>query len=200
MLAPDDRSVLLEMLRPPPDMRLDTAVATTFTLDLGAALVAPLAFAAFDASGPGDPIAALEAIRRVADRLTVFCQAGEIRVPPHASDLFAFLEPVVHEVHRPRPGRLFHPKLWLLRYVSDDETAIRLLVPTRNLTNDASWDAVLRLDGSPAGGPSSANRPLADLIKWCMEHGTRPLTPRDEWALKVLSSRFAERVGNTPER
>ena len=113
MLAPDDRSVLLDLLRPPPDTALDVAVATTFTLDLGAALVAPLAFAAFDAGGPGDPIAALEAIRSVSDRLTVFCQAGEMRVPAAASDLFGFLEHVVHEVRRPRAGALFHPKMWL---------------------------------------------------------------------------------------
>jgi hypothetical protein len=186
VLAPDDRSVLLDMLRPPPEMRLDVALATTFTLDLDAALVAPLAFAAFDASGPGDPIAVLEAIRSVAERLTVFCQAGEIRVPSHASDLFAFLEPVVHEVHRPRPGRLFHPKLWVLRYKGDNDEVIRLLVPTRNLTNDASWDAVLRLDGSPAGGPVSANRPVADLILWCMDHGVRQLSAERRMGLESL--------------
>src|ERR1035441_10677015 len=167
-------------------MRLDVAVATTFTLDLDAALVAPLAFAAFDASGPGDPIAALEAIRSVADRLTIFCQAGEIRVPPHASDLFAFLEPVVHEVHRPRPGRLFHPKMWLLRYIGGNDEVVRLLAPTRNLTNDASWDAVLRLDGVPSGGPVSANRPVADLIRWCMEHGVRSLRAERRAGLEGL--------------
>lgn len=155
-------------------MRLDVAIATTFTLDLEAALVAPLAFAAFDAAGPGDPIAALEAIRSVAGRLTVFCQAGETRVPQAASDLFAFLEPVVHEVRRPRAGHLFHPKIWLLRYRGDDEAeAIRLLVPTRNLTNDASWDAVLRLDGAPEGGPLASNRPLADLVRWCTANAVR---------------------------
>lgn len=128
MLAPDDRAVLLDLLRPPPDMKLDVAVATTFTLDLEAALVAPLAFVAFDVAGPGDPIAVLEAVRSVASRLTVFCQAGETRAPHTASDLFAFLEPVVHEVRRPRTGHLFHPKLWLLRYVGvDDSESIRML-------------------------------------------------------------------------
>lgn len=175
MLAPDDRSVLLELLRPPPDTTLDVAVATTFTLELDAALVAPLAFAAFDAHGPGDPIAALEAIRSVSDRLTVFCQAGEMRVPTAASDLFGFLEQVVHEVRRPRPGALFHPKMWLLRFVGEDVEQIRLIVPTRNLTNDVSWDAVLRLDGSPEGGPLSSNRPLVDLVRWCLAQATIPV-------------------------
>lgn len=175
-------------------MRLDVAIATTFTLDLEAALVAPLAFAAFDAAGPGDPIAALEAIRSVADRLTVFCQAGETRVPQAASDLFAFLEPVVHEVRRPRAGHLFHPKVWLLRYRGDDEAeAIRLLVPTRNLTNDASWDAVLRLDGAPEGGPLASNRPLADLVRWCTANAVRGL---DDARLLAIES-LAESVRRT---
>ena len=194
VLAPDDRAVLLDLLRPPADMKLDVAVATTFTLDLEAALVAPLAFAAFDAAGPGDPIAALEAIRSVANRLTVFCQAGETRVPQAASDLFAFLEPIVHEVRRPRAGHLFHPKVWLLRYRSEDESeAIRLLVPTRNLTNDASWDAVLRLDGTPDGGPLASNRPLADLVRWCTSHAVRDL----EGARLVAIESLVESVRRT---
>lgn len=186
MLAPDDRSVLLDLLRPPPDTTLDVAVATTFTLDLDAALVAPLAFAAFDAHGPGDPIAALEAIRSVSDRLTVFCQAGEMRVPPAASDLFGFLEQVVHEVRRPHAGALFHPKMWLLRFVGEDEEQIRLIVPTRNLTNDVSWDAVLRLDGSPAGGPLSSNRPLVDLVRWCVSHATIPVAAERQARIESL--------------
>lgn len=186
MLAPDDRSVLLDLLRPPAGMRLDVGVATTFTLDLEAALVAPLAFASFDAAGPGDPIAALEAVRSVADRLTIFCQAGAMRVPQAASDLFAFLEPMVHEVRRPRPGFLFHPKLWALRFTDDDgHQAARLLVPTRNLTNDASWDAALRLDG-PIGRPHGFNRPLADLVRWCLSNGVRPVAPDRAAAIEDL--------------
>lgn len=186
-LAPDNRAVLLDLLRPPPDFTLDVALATTFTLDLEAALVAPLAFAAFDTSGPGDPIAALEAIRSVAERLTVFCQGGEIRVPQAASDLFAFLEPVVHEVRRPKPGHLFHPKLWMLRYVNNDgEQAVRLLVPTRNLTNDASWDAVLRLDGVPKGRPRATNRPLADLARWCVANTVRRVDRRRRQSIDSL--------------
>lgn len=187
MLAPDDRSVLLDLLRPPPGSTLDVAVATTFTLDLEAALVAPLAFAAFDAVGPGDPVATLEAIRSVASRVTVFCQAGELRVPARTSDLFSFLEPVVHPVRRPRPGFLFHPKLWLLRFNGDDGESLRLIVPTRNLTNDASWDAVLRLDGVAGGGPKALNRPLADLVRWCAHNTVGPFPGERAKALESLT-------------
>jgi len=189
VLAPDDRSVLLDLLRPPPGSSLDVAVATTFTLDLEAALVAPLAFAAFDAVGPGDPVATLEAIRSVASRVTVFCQAGELRVPARASDLFSFLEPVIQPVDRPRPGFLFHPKLWLLRFAGDDDESLRLIVPTRNLTNDASWDAVLRLDGTAAGGPKASNRPLADLVRWCTDNTVGTLSPeRAEAVISLVDS------------
>jgi hypothetical protein len=166
VLAPDSRVVLLDQLRPPLGYRLDAAVATTFTLDLAAAVVPPLAFASFEMRGTPDPVAALEAVRSCADRVDVFCQAGQIRIPAQASDLMAYLETMIHEVRRPRPGRLFHPKIWFLRYTCDGEPdQYRLLCSTRNLTGDRSWDAVVRLDGYKKGGPAATNRPLAALIE-----------------------------------
>jgi hypothetical protein len=166
MLAPDARAVLLDQLRPPIGYAMNAAVATTFTLDLPAALIPPLAFASFTLSGTPDPVAALEAVRACADRLDVFCQAGQIAVPSQPSDLLAFLEPMVHEVHRPRPGHLFHPKVWLLRYCNpDDVDRYRLLCLTRNLTNDHSWDVALRLDGVLGSRPKATNRPLAELVR-----------------------------------
>ena len=149
MLAPDDRVVLREQLRPEPGTRLEYAVGTTFTLDLSAAVVIPLAFAAQSMSSATDPIAVLEAIRSAANRVDVFCQAGHIRVPGTPSDLAAFLEPMIHEVRAPRPGFLFHPKVWVAKYVDAlGSASYRLLCGTRNLTNDVSWDLLVRLDGS----------------------------------------------------
>jgi len=120
MLSPNSRAVLLEQLRPPSGCMFDEAVATTFTLDLSATLIPALAFSSFSYSGSApDPIAVLESLRRATGRFDVFCQAGNIAVPQQAADLMAFLEPVVHEVRRPRGG-LFHPKVWFVRYVDDD--------------------------------------------------------------------------------
>ena len=45
MFEPDSRVVLMDQLRPPAGYQLEAAVATTFTLHLATALVAPLAFA-----------------------------------------------------------------------------------------------------------------------------------------------------------
>jgi hypothetical protein len=178
VLPPDARSVLSDALRPPPGAALSRAVALTFTLDLEALLIAPLAFAAHAMRESADPIAIMEGVRRCADRIDVFCQAGQISVPPGHSGLLAFVEPMVHPVRRPRPGHLFHPKLWALRF--DDETTntstVRLLVLSRNLTKDRSWDVCLRLDGLIGTRPRSFNRPLFDLIKHAMTLTVHPLS------------------------
>jgi hypothetical protein len=195
VLPPDDRVVLLDQLRPPLGYTLDAAVATTFTLDLAAALVPPLAFASFEMRGTADPVAALEAVRSCADRVDVFCQAGNIRIPAQASDLMAYLEPMVHEVRRPRPGFLFHPKVWFLRYTSPDlADQFRLLCSTRNLTNDRSWDAVVRLDGEATTGVKSVNHPLSAFLRDLPELSVTPLSEARSERIASLASdaRFIE--------
>jgi len=175
MLAPRDRALLLEALRPPPGFRLGRAVATTYTLDLLALLTAPLAFTFFDwedeeGRPSADPLALLEAVRRSARRLHVFCQGGAIHAPKQGQVLLAHLEPCVVEVAAPRGG-VFHPKVWVLRYEPGPEAEgeavrFRLLVGTRNLTFDRSWDTLLRLEGELTRRQRAirSNRPLADFV------------------------------------
>ena len=167
MLPPDSRTLLVDALRPPAGMRLSRAVALTFTLDFESLLGAPLAFAAHNMRESADPIAAMEAVRRSADRIDVFFQAGHLAMPSRDSGLTAFVEKVVHPVRRPRPGHLFHPKLWAVRYRDDTDgsAAVRLLVLSRNLTTDRSWDICLRLDGEIGTRPYAGNKPLSDLIQ-----------------------------------
>ena len=78
MFEPDGRAALTEQLRPPSGFQLSYAVATTFTLDLTTALSVPLAFAAHRVRESRDPIAILDAVRRAADRIDVFAQAGQL--------------------------------------------------------------------------------------------------------------------------
>jgi hypothetical protein len=150
MLAPADRHTLLELLRPPPGAVLDRAVGTTFSLNLDALLVAPAAFALFETGeeqvGDLEPLGLLDALRRNADRITLFCQAGQIAPPPAHRRLLAYLEDTVVPVAAPRGG-VFHPKVWVLRFRGDDGTvSYRFLVLSRNLTYDRSWDSALRLE------------------------------------------------------
>ena len=166
MLQPEDRSILIDDLRPPTGYQLAGAVATTFTLDLTTAVIPTLAFSSIAlATTTPDPVSALEAVRLAAEKVDVFCQAGSIAIPARASALLAFVEPMVHGVRRPKGG-LFHPKVWFVKYVdAQGDPLYRLLVLTRNLTNDRSWDIAVRLDSQEvATKPLSVNDPLSRFL------------------------------------
>lgn len=158
MLQPTNRLTLIDAMRPPPGFGLEAAMAVTFTLDLRALLAAPAAFAltgadAADADArQNEPIELLHALRSHARKLTIFSQVGEIALPP-SRRVFAFLEQAVVPVRAPLGG-VVHPKVWVLRYEAGSraggdeprERRLRVLIASRNLTFDASWDTVVRLD------------------------------------------------------
>lgn len=200
MLEPDSRVVLLDQLRPPAGYRLHAAVATTFTLSMTTALIPPLAFAAFDVSTLADPIAALEAVRSCTDRVDVFCQAGQIAVPRSHSPLMAYLEPMIHPVRRPKPGSLFHPKVWFLHYRAEDlPDQFRLLCSTRNLTDSQAWDAVVTIDGTAEGADRPGNAPLAALIRRLPQLAVRGLTASRRARIESLAAAASQVVWNAPE-
>ncbi|MCE2502041.1 MAG: phospholipase D family protein [Dehalococcoidia bacterium] len=186
MLAPDNRALLLDALRPPPEYSLDRAVATTFTLDLETALTVPLAFAGFRFDENSDPIEIMEALRRMSDRLDIFCQAGAISAAEWPSDLVALLEKSIHEVKRPRAGRIFHPKVWALRSLDPSgDPSFRIVVLSRNLTASRSWDTVLWFDGRIRDRrPIANNAPLARFIAALpgLAVGESPIERRDALA------------------
>ena len=162
MLAPDNRTLLLDALRPPADHVLGHAVATTFTLDLETALMVPLAFAGFQFDEHPDPIEVMESLRQMGERVDVFHQAGAISAGRWPSDLLALMEDVLHGVRRPRPSHIFHPKVWVLRFLEESgEAFYRLIVLSRNLTSDRSWDTILWMDGRPEERPITSNAPLS---------------------------------------
>ena len=172
MLNPHDRRLFLESLRPPQGYELSFAIGTTFTLDLMALLAAPLAFTWYRAQDEhgrvgADPLALLDAARRHAERIHVFCQSGYVQVPRAVQLLYSYLEGSVIEVAPPRSGGVFHPKVWVLRYSAPDlPVRYRLLCMSRNLTFDRSWDTVLVLEGELLDRKQGfgVNRPLSDFI------------------------------------
>jgi len=171
VLAPGNRHTYLEALRPPAGFALDQAVGTTLSLDLHTLLSVPLGFAMMDwADVRGelavDPVTLLHAIRRCADRITIFCQEGHIAAPAKHYPLFAYLEPMITEVHAPDEAGVFHAKTWLLRFTGDEGVLYRFICLSRNLTRDRSWDTVLALDGilTNRDRAFSRNHPLGDFI------------------------------------
>lgn len=175
MLDPRSRGALLEALRPPPGYVVDTAVAATYSLDLVALLTAPLAFSLYDrlaareGDGPErlDSFALLHAVRQHAEKLVVFCDAGCIAAPKGYRQLIAYLEDSVVQVKAPNPAGAFHPKVWVIRLTSPDEPVrYRVLVLSRNLTFDRSWDTIFSLEGALKDRTNaiSESKPLAAFV------------------------------------
>jgi hypothetical protein len=169
MLSPDVRSLYTNALLPPPGFVFDQAIATTFSVEPTTLLTVPLHLALLhrvqDAEQNG--IALLEALRRVTERTTVYSERGRMQVPRKTHVLYALLESMVVEAKAPQGGA-FHPKLWVLRFVvpdSDEPPLLRLLILSRNLTEDRSWDLLLQLEGQPGGQYVAANRELGELIR-----------------------------------
>lgn len=139
-------------LRPPEGYELNSAIAATYTLDLDALLSVPVALCFHDTLEgeiPGERLALLEAVGQLNGQLKVFYQAGNIKLPSSYNRLFALLEPWLQPV---MPGNVayssFHPKFWLLRYTAPKcPVRYRLIVLSRNLTFDRSWDLALSMEG-----------------------------------------------------
>ena len=180
VFARDRRARRLDALRPPAGHTLDRAAATTFTLGLATALTVPLAFAGLRLDEQPDPVEIMAALRGVSGRIDIFCQAGAISAGRWPSDLVARIEDVIHEVKRPRPGHLFPPKIWLLRFIDQSqEPSFRLLVLSRHLTADRSWDTILWLDGRPGGRPRASNTSLVQFVAALPAVAVRPVAPKD---------------------
>lgn len=197
MLNPDVRHLLTDVLRPPTGWRLDTAVATTYTLDLTTLLLAPLSLAAYDHAENGIDQAAphelLDAIRRYADRTTVFCQAGGIHVPSTYRKLIVFAEESVVEL-TPPPGRTFHPKIWVLRYSNGvGDFVHRFACLSRNLTADRSWDTVLVADEDSAAPHQISAAPAAAFLEDLLSMSVRPVTPERVDLIRNLAATLRNR-------
>ena len=201
MLEANERTTLLESLRPPEGYDLDRAIGTTFTLDLLAALTTPVGFTLLELQAPGkdsspptDRLTLLHTIRDYADRILIFCQAGEIAVPRKQQMLFSYLEDSIVQVTAARPEGVFHTKMWLLRFRPLDSTLpvlYRLIVPSRNLTFDRSWDTLVILDGTLRPERQrgfSENRALETFLRSLRGLSVGPLSDRLGAALDSMVS------------
>ena len=154
MLKPSsDRLDYGNFLIPPPGYEAAFALGTTYSLDLEAMVGLPLALFLSEEMNKSlldNPIVALEGLRRSTERFAILCQGGQIRVPQNRSTVFSLLEDSVFEVVLPGNWS-FHPKTWLVRYCNQKRQPLyRLLVLSRNLTFDRSWDIAVCLEGKPA--------------------------------------------------
>ena len=175
MLNPySDRQDYGNLLSPPENFRLDCAVGTSYSLDLDALTGACLSLGLSletDTEFKDNPVCLLEALRKAGDKVVLFCQNGQIHLPDRITPLYILLEkvafPVIVKKTLERGYPSFHPKVWLIRFKNDEgQYLYRVIILSRNLTFDRSWDITCSMDGVPATESSSKNQPICDFLKY----------------------------------
>lgn len=163
-----------QMLIPPRGYRLAKAIAATYSLDLNTLLSIPIALfysQTMEGTGEGERIQLLEAIQRCPNVLRIYHQKGRIHVPSNQNRLYGLLEDCVIGILPKSADSSFHPKVWILRYETDDGPArYRLIVLSRNLTYDRSWDIAANLDGDVTETAQERVQPLVDFARYLLGH------------------------------
>ncbi|MDI4633203.1 hypothetical protein J7U46_09110 [Pelomonas sp. V22] len=161
-----------EQLRAFDGYELDLGVATTFSLDLETLVAASLSLGldlTLEGDLRGERLAFLECLDKLQKRLLVFYQRGNLKVPENFNRLFSLLEPLLvptvalPAVDSKAAFASFHPKVWLLRFTPLEAglpVRMRLLVLSRNLTFDRSWDIGVCIDGVVTQKTTNVNAKL----------------------------------------
>lgn len=164
-----------ERLQPPLGYSIDYAVATTYSLDLHALLSIPLAMyyrQNLDSEISEGNFQVLDAIQNIQKHLKIYCQYGKIALPKSISNsLYSFVEKCVVQVMPTNAFQSFHPKVWVLRFKKDTKdrrapaTIYRVIVMSRNLTFDNSYDIAFWMQGTPKRRINSKNNSLINLLE-----------------------------------
>lgn len=178
MLNPNnDRLDYGQVLAPPEGYKLDFAIGTTYSLDLDALVGSCIALGLSedtDSDLMKNPICLLEALRATGDKVALFCESGQIHMPNSVTSLYILLEKMVFQVNTAKRKGIakypsFHPKFWLLRYVDENKNPLyRVVVLSRNLTFDRSWDITFCMDGTVSSKATAKNEPVIDFLNYLM--------------------------------
>lgn len=170
-----DRLNYGEMLLPPDGYSVEFAVGTTYSLDLEALTAIAITLGLredTDSELLKNPISMLNALQKVSEKIVIFCEAGQIKVPGNPSPLNILLEKMVVPVALPKVKGLnnypaFHPKTWILQYVNPEgKRKYRFAVLSRNLTFDRSWDISICVDSSEEVEQPEKTRPVIDFLSF----------------------------------
>ena len=185
MLNPsNDRLDYGSILSAPKDYELDFAIGTTYSLDLDSLVGASIALGLSeetDTTLRENPIFLLEALRSTGNKIALFCENGRIKLPKKPTELYILLEEMVFQVNVPKKEHItkypsFHPKFWLIRYTDGEEVIYRIIVLSRNLTFDRSWDISFSMDGKRVERSSDSirdkNKNLAIFLDYLKEFST----------------------------
>lgn len=113
-----DRVNYSDLLLPPEGYVLEKAVGTTYSLDLETLTAIAIALGLKEDTESGllqNPISMLNALQKVSDKIMIFCEAGQIKLPGNPSPLNILLEKMVIPIALPKTKGLntypaFHPR------------------------------------------------------------------------------------------
>ena len=172
MLKPDsDRVDYGEELAPPVGYALTKAIGCTYSLDLNTLISIPISLGQsaemiFDSSK--GKLQLLDGLIKTANKIHIYCQKGKITVPKESIKLYSLLEESIYEV-LPKDNSSFHPKLWIVRYDSKtrgDSPIYKVIVLSRNLTGDRSYDISMVIDGKVSNKVNKDNTPICNYVKY----------------------------------
>lgn len=163
-----------DLLSPTYGYTTDFAMGMTYSLSFDAMLTAYLAFGMLgdmDEESMQSPYLLLDAITKCSDKVVVFCNKGGIAVPPSIRKVYSLMEKNIFEVFDKYNIKAnFHPKLWLIREISNDDkrdVLLKLIVTSRNLSYTDNIDCITCLTGKvgPASVRNKKHLPLIQFIK-----------------------------------
>lgn len=177
-----------------PGYEVEFAVGLTYSLDLDALISVPLSFGMLGDSEhllKQSPAYLLAAIRKSSDKMAVFCNLGNIKVPKECRIVYSLLEDCIFTV---KQRGNFHPKLWaILEKNKEGKRRIKLVVLSRNLTFDDSLDIVVTLTGDVTGSVKNRKKhmPVIDLLDWVAK--SAPQRKRDKVRKLCEAMRFVDK-------
>ncbi len=158
-----------KQLNPPEGFVMERAVATTYSLDLTAFLSIPVALfykRNLDGKVSEDRMDIFDSIQKTSHSITIYCQKGKLKVPKSNNRIISFIEDSVVEVLPANAFTSFHPKIWVIRYKNAIQDVLyRVIVLSRNLTFDRSWDVAFKMEGYVTSHQNAKSKPLADFIR-----------------------------------
>ncbi len=170
-----DRVNYGDALLPPIGFVLERAIGTTYSLDLETLTAISIALGLVedtDSELQNNPIGILNALQKVSEKITVFCEAGQIKIPNKNNAFCLMLEKMVVPVKLQGDSKsggypAFHPKTWLLEYGNPDgERKYRFVVMSRNITFDHCWDIACALDGELYDSDDENSYPLQHFLQF----------------------------------
>lgn len=164
------------LLMPPVGYELTKAVVTTYSLDLETLTAATIALGVregTDSVVAETPVAMLRALQKVSDKVVVFCESGQIKLPGAKSPLVLLLEKMIVPVALKKEKDSFpsfHPKMWTIEYENaGKEKLYRFIILSRNLTFDRSWDVSFMMEGKK-GNDDGHTTPLISFLEYLKKH------------------------------